>query len=650
MSDPLSSVLSSEAIEPAAELSAAATPTVLLLGLGGPVLAALEDLLGNGFDLLPVADRERAERLLHGRRIAVFCLGEQVAGEEARRLLAEVTESLPAPAPLNIVLAAGPDPLIFQDLISDDRIFYLTQSPPAAGELAALLRSAVQVFRSQLDRLQGAPAAERAAARQYELADALRRLAQQTDPAEQAELLADTAAELVRADRSYCLLYDPEDETLWGRDPATHAERRESAAVGLSSFVLRSGLPLVLARADRDPRYDREIDDPLGLGGERFLAVPLHSADGRVAAVLVAVRAAKAAEFTADDLRSLEQLATLASPHLAARLDREGGGSRLTAALAGIQGDLFRKEALDHHIRAADTQQEPLMISPAWTRWTYWTLLAMLVAALVYSLVGEVHEYAQGLAVVWMGDRTDVTANAPGTVAAVDVGAGARVQQEQVLVRFHQAQEAAERARIEQEFRLQLINRLRDPSDPGAEQALLALRAQRELAMAQLEERYLRAPVAGTVSDVRVRPGEYLAPGQVVLSIVREDEKSQPTLVVLMPGEYRPQIKRGMPMRFEIAGYRYAYQTLAVDSVGDDVVGPNEARRYLGPGISDSVSVGGPVVLVQARLPSRTFAAEGHLYRYHNGMHGVADVRVRSEKILVTLVPGLKALFGKNDV
>ena len=46
------------------------------------------------------------------------------------------------------------------------------------------------------------------------------------------------------------------------------------------------------------------------------------------------------------------------------------------------------------------------------------------------------------------------------------------------------AREAAELSRIDHELELQLINRLRDPSDKGAEQNLLSLRAQRELARA----------------------------------------------------------------------------------------------------------------------------------------------------------------------
>jgi membrane fusion protein (multidrug efflux system) len=209
-------------------------------------------------------------------------------------------------------------------------------------------------------------------------------------------------------------------------------------------------------------------------------------------------------------------------------------------------------------------------------------------------------------------------------------------------------------ARLEQEIEILLANRLRDPSDRATEQALISLRAQRNLAEARLEERLVRAPDAGRVSDLRVRPGQFLSPGQLILSLV--EESVEPRVIVLLPGSYRPQVKPGMEIRLEITGFQYAYQRLTVASVSDEVIGPTEAQRFLGPGIADAVAVSGPVALIEARLPSATFVAEGTTFRYHDGMHARADVRVRSEKILVALVPGLKlvrekleAFFGEDS-
>jgi membrane fusion protein (multidrug efflux system) len=245
--------------------------------------------------------------------------------------------------------------------------------------------------------------------------------------------------------------------------------------------------------------------------------------------------------------------------------------------------------------------------------------------------------------VVRLGGRSDLTATADGTVSQVMVAPGERVEAGRLLVRFYGAREAAELARLDHEFELQLINRLRDPSDSGAQQGLITLRAERELARSNLAERELRAPAAGTVSDIRVRVGQHIGPGQSLLSIGRGQER--PVVVAFLPGEDLPLLKRGMPLRLEVQGYRYAYQHLTVDSVESQAVGPAEARRYLGDEIADAVTFTGPVVKVEAHLTSGTFEADGKVRRYHDGMLAQAEVQIRSERVLVTLIPALKAFF-----
>lgn len=322
--------------------------------------------------------------------------------------------------------------------------------------------------------------------------------------------------------------------------------------------------------------------------------------------------------------------------------------------LSGQRGqELFRREALEHHARGLRDEGSLLRISPSWTRWAYRLLLLVFAAAALFAVLGSVHEYAAGPAVVRLEGHSEVTAKLPGIVTAVEVEAGQRVAAGDLLVRFYGAQEAAELDRVRREFELGLIRRLRDPSDPAAESALSRLRAQQELAEARLEERSARAPHPGVVSDLRVRPGQHLVPGQVVLSLVGEDPAAPEagerdlglSIVALFPGHYRPLLRPGMKLRLELQGYRYAYQHLVIDRVDDEVVGPAEARRVLGAGIGDALSLSGPLVLVRARLPAATFESGGRVYEYHDGILGVAEVRVRSERILQTLLPGSRALF-----
>ncbi|HYH96451.1 HlyD family efflux transporter periplasmic adaptor subunit, partial [Hyalangium sp.] len=263
--------------------------------------------------------------------------------------------------------------------------------------------------------------------------------------------------------------------------------------------------------------------------------------------------------------------------------------------MEAVRSKIFREEALRHH---EGTRQEGdvLRISPAWTRWTYWTLLALLLTALIYSLLGTLPEYASGPALVKVDGQSNLTVDLPGIVSSVEVHPSQRVQPGQALVTFLSQEETASLERIQREFDLQLIRVLRDPSDESARQTLTSLRAERELAETRRQARTLRAPQAGVVSDLRIRRGQYVTPGENVVSIVGDDVSV--TLVALLPGGYRPTLEPGRPLRVELNGFSHEYRTFTIDSVGDQIVGPAEARRFLGPEIADAIQLNGPMVLV----------------------------------------------------
>ncbi|MBN9683456.1 MULTISPECIES: HlyD family efflux transporter periplasmic adaptor subunit [unclassified Corallococcus] len=304
----------------------------------------------------------------------------------------------------------------------------------------------------------------------------------------------------------------------------------------------------------------------------------------------------------------------------------------------------YRKEALEYRERAhAESGGDLLRISPAWTRWAYWVLVGALACSLLFFCVGTLFEYAAGPALIRVEGKTDLTVAFSGVVLTVDVQPGQRVVAGEPLVHFASEQEQGTLARISREFELQLVRYLRDPSDEGARQALTGLRAERELAQARLEERTLRAPHAGVVGDLRLQPGQYIPSGTRALSLLGDDA----TVVVLgfLPGQYRPLLVPGMDLRLELQGFAYEYRDLVIESVGDQIIGPGEARRYLGSELGDAIPLEGALVLVRARLPLRTFVREGRTFNYYDGMPARAEARVKSESILLTLVPGLKELL-----
>lgn len=311
--------------------------------------------------------------------------------------------------------------------------------------------------------------------------------------------------------------------------------------------------------------------------------------------------------------------------------------------MAEIRQGLFREEALRHAHRGRGVEGDVLRLSPAWTRWAYWLLVAAFGVSGLYMALGTVYEYAAGPAVIWISGRSSLTATVAGTVEAVEVQPGQRVEAGAVLVRFRSEREVAELDRLQREFDLQLAKTLRDPSDEAARQSLTALRTQRDLARARVEQLSVRAQQGGVVGDVRIRPGQHLNPGDVVLTMLGEDTRC--SIVAMLPAHYRPQLAPGMSMRFEVTGYRYAYQDMTIESVGTQIIGPNEVQRYLGSEIADTIKVEGPMVLVEARPSSRTFEVDGVQFEMHHGMNGLAEARVRSQTLLTTLVPGLRAVL-----
>lgn len=300
------------------------------------------------------------------------------------------------------------------------------------------------------------------------------------------------------------------------------------------------------------------------------------------------------------------------------------------------QSDLFRQEALDYHIRGKGDYGSVLRIVPTWTRWAYWLLGAILIVGLLFICLSDVNEYATGYALVRDAGRTEIAALSSVRVASVEVKQGQQVAANELLVRFHDADDEAELNRIKQQIGL-LTSGTGQTGGTGR-QFLATLVAQKEFIEKRQETNAIRAPHAGIVSDVRVRPGQYLSEGDSILSLV--DAEKRLSIVALIPGRYRPLLKPGMKLRLHLTGFRALTQELTIDSVADTVSGPEEARRLLKVGGGDGgIDVFGPVVIVGASLPSRNFRSDGRLYDYYDGMSGTAEILVRSEKLLYALVP-----------
>ncbi|QRN97725.1 HlyD family efflux transporter periplasmic adaptor subunit [Archangium violaceum] len=308
---------------------------------------------------------------------------------------------------------------------------------------------------------------------------------------------------------------------------------------------------------------------------------------------------------------------------------------------------IFRRQALEEHAAGA-AQGNLLTLTPVWLRASFWVLTGALAAGVLGLVLASIDEYAEGPAFVQVEGGQDLTATASGIVTNVDVRPGQRVTAGRVLLRLYPAQELAERDRLQRELDAQLVRRMLDLTDESARQTLTSLRAQLALAQARLDERSLRAPTDGVVGDIRVRPGQAVGPGDVLLSLRRD--AAPVSVTVLLPGYSRPMLRVGGAVRLELHGFPYEYVDLTISEMADELVGPTEVRRYLGQARGDVVSLQqGSLVLVRAQLPSREFSSEGRTYRYHDGMTGTARARVGTRGALVALFPVLKPLWPSRE-
>ncbi|MFL5350539.1 MAG: HlyD family efflux transporter periplasmic adaptor subunit [Hyalangium sp.] len=306
---------------------------------------------------------------------------------------------------------------------------------------------------------------------------------------------------------------------------------------------------------------------------------------------------------------------------------------------------LFRQEALEYY-NQGEYQGSLIQLTPFWVRATYWVVVALMLTLAVGLSVVSVHEYAQGPMLIQVQGVEDITSTAGGRVSRILVSRGQRVRAGEPLVELYARGETAERDRVVQEFRSQLAARLTDPLNTSARQALGTLRPQIDLNEVLVSERTLVAPFDGWVREVRIHENQYLGAGDVVATLAKQDTAVK--ALILVPGQYRPMLQPGQPLRLELNGFAYLYQDVTVTTVSDELVGPAEVKRYLGPDMGDMVTVDGPMVVVEARLPDEGFRAHGHAYRYYSGMVGTGRVRVRSRNGWTVLVPALDALWRER--
>ena len=367
-----------------------------------------------------------------------------------------------------------------------------------------------------------------------------------------------------------------------------------------AAAVVRMDAIAGVARSGRAALTPRAVVVPVPLSGD-------------TRAALIAHRAPTAPELDRRDVAVLTAVATQAAPILHG----------------------FVLEHAQRPVRGAGRHRPTAQLTATRARWAYPTVLALIFGLIAAAALIEVPGYSTGPALVTL-DGDEITSPTGGTVSSVAVGPGQVVAAGGELLRLHATDEEAELHRVDAEYRMALSSFLFDPDDRAARAALSTTTATHQRALAAAEARVIRATRTGVVSDVRVKPGALLLPGAHVLTII--DRDAAPAVIALLPGSDRPRLHPGMTLQLALAGYSKVREAARITEVGAEVIGPTEARRYLGDQVGDTLPIAGPVVVVRARLPGRTFDAAGRTYSFHDGMPGLGEVQTESRSFLSTLI------------
>jgi membrane fusion protein, multidrug efflux system len=459
--------------------------------------------------------------------------------------------------------------------------------------------------------------------------------ASEPDSAAQAAIAAVIA--LVGADRARCLYCDEESGQVWSGADADDTESPASA--GIAGFAVRAVAGVIVPHAAEDAMYHAPIDNPGGTGRERLAVQPVAGSDGHVHAVLIAIRDESRPPFGPADLEKLEALASAWAPYILQLSMRIEADQILGDRLDRGPSDIFRQEAIMNLVRRGQ-RGDVVRVHPGWVRSAYWLVLGSLVAAVTYAGLAQVHQYAEGAAVVQFTGRRELIAHEAGTIASLQVARGQKVERDQVLARLHDVEQVGRLKALETEFESKLVAYLQSPTDPAVKQALGQIRSQRDTALLDVESRTIRAPQAGVVKEVLVRNGQRVEPGTVVLSLVEDTATEGLKLIAFLPGDQRPRLRPHQPLRLTLHGYRGVHLSGEVRAISE-VLGAAEARaRFVGERLGD-LRLSGTVVVVEARLSSPEFEADGERFQLHDGMIGIAEVQMQSRSLLANLIPGL---------
>lgn len=129
--------------------------------------------------------------------------------------------------------------------------------------------------------------------------------------------LVDMTSAEIDCDRSTFFLYDPDTNDLFSRaaQGLRSREIRISANDGIAGAVFKSGTPIVVADAAKEPRFDALVDQQTGYTTRNLMSVPLKNDKGEIVGVAECLNKIDG-DFTERDAELLSDIGQVAVPAL----------------------------------------------------------------------------------------------------------------------------------------------------------------------------------------------------------------------------------------------------------------------------------------------------------------------------------------------
>ena len=308
------------------------------------------------------------------------------------------------------------------------------------------------------------------------------------------------------------------------------------------------------------------------------------------------------------------------------------------------KGSLYRPEALDHH-RKRGTEGVVADLSPRWVRRAYPMLVIAILATFAFAFFIKVPTYSTGTGIIEFPGLL-VSAPAAGNVSDVLVKYGDVVRKGQALAKLSSQEQESEFRRAETELKYAEAQYLFDPNDEQVRKGLAGALAGSRRAQQAVEQRIVKAPRDGAITELPVTIGHPVQFGDQIAKI--SDTDAIPELHAYLPGNDIAQLQAAKEVQIELQGYQRGRDIGAIDYVARTAVGGVLVKHELGTAYESAVTLadGATYTELKARLKKSTFEYHGKQWNYTGGMQAKVEVKLESKRFLSKLLPDLSHLTG----